>query len=72
MLPHKLILDLPDGTPKENLTRAVSFRIKPSDWDEFKRVAAIYQMEPGRLARRLLLHGLEGLKRTLRTNGRRK
>lgn len=72
MLPHKLILDLPDGTPKEDLTKVVTFRMKPSDWDEVKRVAAVYQMEPSRLVRRLILHDLEELKRHLRTNGGRR
>ena len=39
-----------------------SFRIKPSDWQEIERVAAIYEVEPSRLVRTLVLIGLEDAK----------
>jgi hypothetical protein len=67
MLPTKLLLDLPDGTPKEQLTRRVTFRIKPSDWDEIARIAAVYHMEPSRFTRRLLLLALTSVKGRLRS-----
>ena len=42
-----------------------SFRIKPSDWQEVERLAAIYRVEPSRLVRTFVLFGIEDARASL-------